>query len=78
MASPPITRVLPSDSDGAGGSHMPEARTVLLQRPVKPLPPPDWQMVKRGLPLGKAVAYCEAKGIKVNMDLMVPEQLQYA
>jgi hypothetical protein len=65
---------MPSDGEQSDDSAEPVVRTVLLRS----LPPSKWQVVKKGMPLGKAVAYCKAKGVKVNLDLMVPEELHHA
>jgi hypothetical protein len=38
------------------------------------LPSSQWRIAKRGMPLGKAVAYCHAKGVKVSLDLLTPKE----
>jgi hypothetical protein len=68
---------MPADDEQRADSSQQGARTLLVKQPDL-LPPSQWQQVKRGMPLGKAVAYCQAKGIKVSMNLMVPEELQHA
>jgi hypothetical protein len=68
----------PAVAEQTGASPTTDTHTVALQKHSNPLPPARWQVVKRGMPLGKAVAYCQAKGVKVSMHLMVPEELQHA
>jgi hypothetical protein len=68
---------MPTEGEQPADSPRQDVRTVLAKQP-KMLPPSEWQTAKRGMPLGKAVAYCQARGIKVSMNLMVPEELEHA
>jgi hypothetical protein len=52
--------------------------TMAVQVHSTSLPLSQWRIAKRGMPLGKAVAYCHAKGVKVSMDLLTPEEITNA
>jgi hypothetical protein len=61
----------PSDDNAT-----PLATTAMPARRSMPAAKLGWQRVRKGLPLGKAVAYCEARGIKVGLHLMAPKELR--
>jgi hypothetical protein len=50
-------------------------RTVSVQAKPALLPPSQWKVLARPMPLGKSIAYCKARGMRVDLDLMVPEEL---
>jgi hypothetical protein len=68
----------PPAGEQAETAEPPTVRTVAVHKAALPLSPTQWQVTSRGMPLDKAVAYCLSKGIKANMDLMVPEEQSQA